>query len=485
MSFNKVFLIQPDYPGSNTNLPIWPLGLGYIAETLKSAGIAYEIVDLNFGYGLPAVIERIRKFAPDLIGFSLMTSRLKHLHSLIGSIKNVFPGIPIVAGGPHISVLREKALTDCPAIDFGVIGEGEETIVELCQGICPAKIKGLLYREGANIVFTGLRERIRDMDAIPFPTYSGFETARYDASAINILTSRGCPFQCIYCCVKSAMGRQWRARSPANLMREIMYWHGRGYWIFNLSDDAFNLNRERVVELCRNIAEAGLKIELNACNGMRADHADKKILELMWETGFRQIAFGVEAGTNKVLARMKKGETAEQIEDAIKNACELGYKVVLFFLIGLPGETQEDLEQSFRLAKKYPVVDIRFYNVVPFPNTELYDWLSANSYLVVPPEKYLDQNYSWLDQPIFFTPEMGIVERKAAFRRGEQLGKRLRRQVLRKYYRDGFRPMGPLANCLAWLTSSDLAQWLLHRSRSLRALRGALKERAVFVRKQP
>lgn len=482
MKYERVLLIHPAYPGTVAPIPNWPLGLGYIAEALKSAGINYKIIDMRFNYGKDFLFRTVKEFKPDLIGLSLMTSKYKYHYALIRELRNSFENIPIVVGGPHISTLREKVLIDCPEIDYGVVGEGEATVVELCKGVSPDNIKGLLYRQVSSILSTGSRIRIVDLDSIPFPKWNGFEMDKYDTKSINILSSRGCPHQCIYCCVKVVIGRQWIARSAKNVADEIEYWYGKGYRVFNFSDDAFNILRKRVLEICDEIEKRGLKIELNAPNGMRADRADRELLSRMKEAGFRHVAFGVEGGNNKVLSNIKKGETIEEIEEAIKNACDLGYEVALFFLIGSPGETEKDVEDSFQLANRYPIVDVRFYNLIPFPNTELYHWIEKNNYFILQPEEYLNGNMMWVNKPILHTPELDIQQRKKIYERGLKLGNRLRRQYIFNYYQRGFKKFGIFATSLAYIAASDIFQCLLGKIKVLQTLRIMLKKRHIFSR---
>jgi len=482
MRYKRVFLIKPNYPGSYTSVPNWPLGLGYIAESLKTAGIEYQVIDLGFNYKNRLLYKRIREFQPHLIGIGLMTSKYKYHYALIKKLKHVFKNIPLVAGGPHISTLKEKALLDCPEIDYGVVGEGEETIIELCKGKNPAEIKGLIYKNGSNALYAGDRNRILDLDTIAFPAYAGFEIEKYDAKSINILSSRGCPYNCIYCCVKLAVGRQWIPRSAKNVADEIEYWYRREYRVFNFNDDACNIDQERMFDICDEVEKRNLKIELNAPNGARADKMSRDLLIRMKKVGFRHIAFGVEAGNNKVLANIKKGETIERIEETIKDACELDYAVKLFFLIGSPGENEQDIEDSFRLATKYPIKDVRFYNLIPFPHTELYKWIEKNNYFIQSPKEYLNGNMLWVNKPVFFTPELSMKYRKRAYKRGLKLGNRLRRKYLLEYYQKAFRKFGICNNLLAYLTSRNIFQFLLRKSKTLQQLRMFFKKNKLFIR---
>lgn len=480
MKYRRVFLIEPRYPGSYYPNPVWPVGLGYIAASLAKAGIEHRALDLKCGHTNASLIRKIAASKSDLIGLSLMTSQYRSHYRLISYIKARLPAIPIVVGGPHVSTFRDTILDDCPEIDYGVPGEGEEAIVELCNGTEPARIPGLLYRTASGIAYSGDRKRCRELDGVAYPTFEGFEIDRYDTRSVNILSSRGCPYRCTFCPVHTVSGHEWRGRSAANVVDEIEYWYGRSYRIFNFNDDAFNVDRKRVLEICREIKRRELSVELNAPNGIRADKADREVLEAMKQAGFRHIAYGVEAGTNKVLSAIRKGETIEVIERSIRNACELGYDVALFFLIGSPGETKEDIEASFQLAAKYPITDVRFYNLIPFPKTELYDWVRDNRYFVSSSDRYLNGAMHWSPAPVFATPELPVGERKRLFRRGLRMGNRLRSRYLFDYYRKGFFKLPVAGKPLAYLLSRQPAQALLRLSGMARYLRIELKKRGIF-----
>lgn len=482
MNFKKILLVNSNYPNSAYSIPVWPLGLGYIAETLKHRGIEYEVIDLGFSHNLKNINKRISDFHPDLIGISFMSSKYKHHYETIGNIKKSFPHIPIAAGGPHVSTLREKVLMDCPELDYGISGEGEETIIELCEGAEHKEIRGLYYRSGAEVKYEGDRTRIADLDNIPFPTYEGFEIEKYDTKSMNILSSRGCPYDCIYCSVKLAIGRKWKARTAINVVDEITYWYELGYRFFNFNDDAFNVNTKRVYDICDEIEKRNLKIEINAPNGMRADKADLDLLKRMKEIGFRHIALGVESADNRVLENIKKGECIEEIEETIKNACNLGFEVALFFLIGSPGEGEKEIEESFKLAKKYPIVDVRFYNLVPFPNTELFEWIDRNNYFIQRPADYLNGNMQWLNEPIFFTPELSIEARKNTYKRGLKIGKKLRRQYTFNYYNKCFKKLGIFSTLFAFMASRDFMQFVLSKSNALKKVRILFKKYEIFRR---
>lgn len=416
--FKKILLIRPNYRQSHYEYTALHTGLGYLSEALTSSGIEHRIIDMCLGYKEQDLIKRIRQFRPDLIGISMMSFRYKDHYALAETIKKHYPGIPIIAGGPHVSTFRERVLRDCAAIDFSATLEGEETLTELCAGEKDlADIRGLLYRDGEKIVYAGDRPFIQDLDGVNFPKYKFFDKEKYP-KFISLLTSRGCPHSCIFCPVKLTIGRKLRMRSASSVADEMEYWYKEGIRIFNIIDDNFTFNKKRVLDICGEIEKRGMKNLILSCrNGIRADTVDKEMLQVMKKAGFNYLAFGVESGSEKILKVLKKGEKLSDMESAIKEACGLGYMVTLFFIVGLPYETEEDALESLNFAKKFPVFDVRFYNPIPFPGTELYEWIDKNGYFMDPGADYLSGASHWVNAPIFYTPELPAEKRRKIYKK--------------------------------------------------------------------
>lgn len=402
MKINRVLLIKPAYQDSYYKYNDLPAGLGYISQALEDKNIEHKVFDMNIQKNL---YDTIGAYRPDLVGLSLMSYRFLNHYQLIERVKRTFPHIKIVVGGPHISTFREEVLRKCGYIDFGVVLEGDRTIIELCNNIDnPSIVKGLLYRENGNVRFTGDRSFIEELDRLGFPKYTHFDLEKYEF--ITIITSRGCPYRCIYCPVIYTIGNKWRYRSAVFVVDELKYWHAKGHRRFEFGDDNFTLNYKRVVDICDGIKNLdGLEIGLG--NGIRADKVDKFLLKRMKEVGFAYVAFGVESANNNILKKLRKNETIEQIDKAVKAACEVGLGVDLFFLVGSPGETKEDVKRSIKFACKYPVRDAAFYNILPFPRTELYDMVQ----FLKSPEYHLNKSSHWKYEPVFETPELSRADR--------------------------------------------------------------------------
>ena len=466
MRFQRVMLVNPKYKG---HYPAFlPAGLGYVAEALVHAQIQYDYVDMGLDSSVGKLRSRILSFSPDLLGLQVMSYSYLHTYDLIRQLKKMFPHLRIVVGGHHISSVRELVLEQNEAVDYRIVLEGEQTIVELCCNQLPlSDIKGLIFRQNGKVIYTGDRKFIEDLDALPFPKYERFELTRYPSPTIPLTSSRGCPYRCTFCPVKVTIGRQMRVRSAANVVQEIEYWHGRGYRRFGFTDDNLTLYKARVVEICDELERRGLKdLDLVCGNGIRADKVDREILARMRQVGFTWLAFGVEAGNNRVLRRIRKGESIEAIEQTISDACELGFDVDLFFLIGSPGETEADVQDSIDLALRYPVASVEFYNLIPFPNTELFTWVKENDYFVRSPEEYLNDASHWENEPVFETPQLPIEARRRMFRVCQQVSNTVRKAYIRrKLAKYGF-----LADLLAQIYVTDFVQQRLLPSTRLRKL---------------
>ncbi|HAJ57182.1 MAG TPA: hypothetical protein DCL35_05370 [Candidatus Omnitrophica bacterium] len=478
MRFKKVLFVNPPYSGTRVRA-VFSAGLGYVAESLKAAGIEYAVLDMSLGYTAGALKKKIKEFLPDLLAFSVMTYRYLETYGLINEIKKDLPSLKIVAGGPHISLFREEAFAGCAGLDFGVVLEGEMTLVELCKGAPLGDIKGLISRSHGRIVYNGDREFIKELDALPFPTYEKFELERSINKAVNalpVVSSRGCPFDCVYCPVKCSIGQAFRMRSPENIIKELRYWYERGYERFSFADDNFTMDKARVERLCELIFKEGLKLKLSCDNGIRADRVDRKLLEYMKEAGFYRIAFGVEAGNNKVLKALSKKEDIETITGRIEESCGLGYEVDLFFLVGSPQETRQDLEDSFRIALGYPIGVAYFYNIIPFPHTPLFDWIKSHGRYLEDYREYLDR-YPILDnRPLFETSDMSLKERRKALKDAFAIT----RLTMRRSWAKRLSGLGLLGRILSWAYTTSFIQDVILRDRRLRYL--TYKIAHMFVR---
>ena len=464
MEFKKILLINPSYKAGHYGTFI-NAGVGYISQALEDAGIEHYFIDLNFAPSLRKVYQCIQKKRIDLVGISMMTQNYLNTYQVISRIKAKFPSIKIIVGGPHASALNKKLLEQCSAIDYVIQYEGERSMVQLCKSGDPWEVPSLVFRQGEEIVMNEQAKFINDLDSIPFPQYKKFDLCRYPGRSMPIVSSRGCPYGCIYCPIRLSMGRKFRARSAEHVVDEIEFWYKRGKRRFGIADDCFTFDRNRVVQICDEIRKRNIKdLMLNCSNGIRADRVDRELLTIMREVGFFDLSFGIESCNDRVLKNLKKGEDVVTLSRAVQDACDLGYDVGLFFLIGSPGETPADLENSIQFALRYPIARVSFYHLIPFPGTELHEWVHKNNYLVRPESEYLNDIPHWLNKPIFYTPEFSYNDRKKCF----IITRQIMIKIKKKFVRRKLKNFGIIRDLVAYILTLPFVEKQFNYNRFLR-----------------
>lgn len=443
MRFSKVLLIPVTYYRSAYRPGDVPdLALGYLAEYLKTNGVEYDVLDLGLGYGFDDIVEKVKIVQPDLIGVAMKSYRYKDSYALIARIKESFPTIPIAVGAAHISTEKEKVMLECQAIDFGIVKEGEETLLELCQDKPLAEIKGLLYREGEKVLYTGDRLFRRDIMSLPWPKYEKFELKKYWYPGMMALSSRGCPEKCTFCAVPYISGNWWRFRTPENMIEEAQYWYEKGYRRLEYLDDNFTLDQNRILKFADLVEKSNLKgMVFNVPQGVRADRVNKHLLLRMKQVGFISIAFGVEVGNEKMLKLVKKGESLMVIEKAIQDALEIGFDVHLNMMVGFPDQTVDDIEDTFNFALKHPIRWATFNNFIPYLGTEGYsDALKRNLFLI-PPHVYLNEVNTKAERIVIQTPYITTEQRKIIEKKIPKVQAEIRKRYhVRRLMRDYGQP---------------------------------------------
>ncbi|RJQ53948.1 MAG: radical SAM protein [Nitrospiraceae bacterium] len=386
----NILLIYPKYSYPRKNPP---LGLAYLASFVRREGFNPLIIDLNIeNYSDEKIQGLVREFNPVVTGISFMTNQYGECVRLAELIKSASKSACIVAGGPHVSALPKEILLECPAIDFTVIGEGELTFLELVTSISSGEkkfdhINGICFRAGAEIIRTGARDLMEDVESLPFPAWDLIRVEKYSVFSIGegntfaLLSSRGCPNHCIFCDSHTVFGRKFRARSAQHIFSEIKFLHRQyGMTIFDFVDDMITLNKGRVLELCRLIKESGIAFKWMA--NARVNTIDREMLIRMKESGCIRIDVGVESGDPAVRKIAKKGTTNEQIINAHKWARETGIQIGAFTMVGNLGETMESVRMTAELLKNIGE-DVMISIACPFPGTDLYRTAREKGYLRV------------------------------------------------------------------------------------------------------
>lgn len=415
----KILLVTPNITGIYGKPSSPPVGIAYLMSYLNSKGHEATVLDLcvekkSFNY-----IGAIKDFDPDIIGISFTSYKYKRSYALISEIKKKTK-TPVVIGGAHVSVLRDRILSECEA-DYAIYGEGEQALLNLADGKNPQEIKSLIWRNGKDIVINPQESYIADLDTLPFPEYEFFKIDRYASKRISITTARGCPHMCVYCAVDRVIGRRFRTRSPKNVVDEIDGWYKKGYRNFGFNDDTFTENTKRAEDICDELVKRGIDIKWDLRTGIRVDRVNETLLKKLKNAGCEFVAFGIESADEKVLKAMKKGTTPDQARVAVRMAKKAGLGVGGFFMIGNPQDSYEAFRKTYNFAKEEPFDEIRFYNVEPYPGTELQELINKEGRFFVPMEVSLNSYSRWNREPIFEFSGFPKKDRIKAFNEGEAL----------------------------------------------------------------
>lgn len=381
----NVLLVNPllVYPRRNIwgkiSSPGIPLGLLYLASFLRRAGHRVAVIDAH-RENLPAsrLAAALPASKPDLIGLTSYTpGGPAEAYRIAALCKRRYGPVKVVAGGPHASAVPEEALAT-GVVDYVVRGEGEATLLELLGGGAPSGIRGLSFLEEGAAVHNADRPPLRDLDHLPFPAYDLLDPRGYGVTlgrarrspAASMIMTRGCPYSCSFC-QAGRLGKSFRSRSPKNVLAEMELLSRRfGIREFAFQDDVFTAKRKNLIELCDLLRRSDLGAWWSCLS--RVDTVDAEMLAIMQAAGCRQIGFGVESGSDEILQASGKKITVAMAREAVRLAREAGLEVVTYFILGLPGETRETLEQTLRLSRELRPDYCLFNVLVPLPGTAIY-----------------------------------------------------------------------------------------------------------------
>lgn len=370
--------------GAGNTLP--SLGILYLASCLRKGGYPVAVIDAcSQGLPLEKTVEYVAASNPKYVCISATTLTIHSAFQVAEMIKAIDPKITTVIGGPHLTAVPEETMELFPSFDIGVIGEGEETIIELIKALQenaePPDVPGIIYRHNTHLIRTQPRPFIKNLDDIPFPAWDllddfpkGYRPPPFrfkGLPAAYIVTSRGCPYQCIFC-DRSVFGNKCRTHSAEYVLNLMEYLHRQfGIKEILLEDDTFVTFRKRLIEICEGILRRGLDISWS-CLG-RADAVDLEILKLMKKAGCWHISYGIETGDPKVMDFIGKKISLEKIEQAVRWTKEAGLMAKGFFILGHPIDTPESIEKTIKFALKIPLDDISVAMLTPFPGSRVYE----------------------------------------------------------------------------------------------------------------
>jgi anaerobic magnesium-protoporphyrin IX monomethyl ester cyclase len=449
----RVMLVNPRFrlPIDTRTTP--HLGLAYLAAVSEQRGDEVMVFDADVED--ESITDAVRRFDPHLVGITANTPQVKQAWRTAQAIKSILD-VPIVLGGPHPSVLPEESASR-PEVDVVARAEGEEIWLNISaildrarQADLPVTARQLLDPQAhlldhvSGISYQTIdgemhhhpdQPPISDLDSLPWPAYHLFKMERYTnlqpatdaiegAKSFSILTSRGCPYRCTYCS-QSIMPQRWRARAPESILEEWRHLvEDLGAQEIGVLDDSANIRVQRLMDLSDLLIANRLNhVPWIFVNGIRANLASRELLARMKEAGLKRTAFGVESGDPEILRSIDKRIDMDTIREAFRNAKAVGLETIGFFIIGLPGETEQTMERTIRFACELDPLIANFSMMTPYPGTKVYQTVKQHGRLLMD---------DW-DDYVFF-------EGKARYEMGEMTAELVERKWKESYRRFYLRP---------------------------------------------
>lgn len=435
----KVLLVQPRFTYSRfMQIAVeMPLGLCSLAAVARERGHTVRILDClaeGFGhavregelttYGLPddEIARRIEEFRPDLVGVScLFSAQFENARKLCELVKRVSPRTVTVMGGMHPTVKPREVLSDA-SVDFIFQGESDLTFADFCDALGRGGeyggIDGLGYKAEGGAVVNRKERFIEDLDALPFPARDLLKLDCYYRAGrahgfvlthrrnMNLITSRGCPARCVFCTIFLVWGRAFRARSPENVLAELEQMK-RDFGIRHVQfeDDNLTYDKERAKKLFKGMIERRLDLQWNTPNGVALWAMDREMLDLMKAAGCYYVKFAIESGNQRVLSRViRKPQDLAHAREMIAYARSIGMMVGSFFVVGLPGETREEMQDSFDFRRTTRLDYTVYIMAKPEHGTELRRICEEKGYLRAHNDLELEGGDGFIETPEF-TPE--------------------------------------------------------------------------------
>lgn len=413
----KILLVRNSGFRGETNITgvYPPLGIAYLAAVLRNSGYQVKILDNQvLNLNRESLKKEIKKSSPDIVLLSSMTPLWPASLEAAKIAKEISPRIIVGSGGPHMAVyLRESLLSGL--IDFGVYGEGENTIIDVLKQLENKngldEVKGCVFRKNGETIVNPPREEIENLDDIQFPAVDLLPHKRYFALLVDhpfmtMITSRGCLYKCKFC-FQGYLGK-YRFRSPENVVEEMDICVNKyGVREIIIFDETFAAEKERVIKICELIKKKRLRFKWDIRT--RVDLLDRDLLESLKSAGCCRLHLGIESGNQEILNRMSKGINISQIDKKIRLASELGFELRGYFMLGYPGETSSTIFDTIKFARHLPLDWASFTVTIGLPGTEIYNNALKNQYFRADYwREYTKGNY--LDSKPYFVPE-GMKEK--------------------------------------------------------------------------
>lgn len=359
--------------------PLPPTDLMYLAAIAEQCGYEAMIRDYSQGGNFEV---NLKEFQPDFLVANIATPTFQSDMMAIKLAKDINPSICTIVKGAPFLTYNTNTIYENPFIDYVIIGEAEFTLKEILEGVPDNEILGSCYRENFQPIKNEKRPFIENLDELPFPARHLVDNSIYrrpDNGKVQavVKVARGCPFHCFFCLATPVSGAKVRKRSPENIVAELKEcvekYNIRNFLFWS---DIFNLDREWTLELCKKIIESGLKITWSS--NTRADTMDDEMAKMMYKSGCRLVSIGVESGSQKMLDKIGKKITLDNIRNTVKILKKNKIKIYNYFVIGLPWETEETVEETIKFAIELDSNFISFYTATPLPGTKYFAYAMLN-----------------------------------------------------------------------------------------------------------
>lgn len=382
----KVLLVKPPSMSDHIQPPV---GLAYLAGAIQHEHSAAILDMLKTHMTDTEFCAYVQSGQFDVVGFQCYTQELQAVAKLAGLVKSVSKEIVTIAGGPHPTLLPKETMAYFSSVmDFLLRGEGDLTFPLFLQCLQQnlknvENVSGLVWKQADKVIENAPHEFVKDLNALPLPAWELIQPQTYPPAQHGaffkkfpiapIVTTRGCPYACKFCSAPILSGRHVRFHDPEKILNEIRLLHSQyGIREIHIIDDNFTINRSHANAVLTKIIEAKLDISIAFPNGIRVETVDNELLELMKRAGAYLISLGIESGSDRVLQLMNKKLKVAATEEKVNLIHKAGLDIAGFFVIGFPGETKEDIEQTIRFSLKLPLIRANYFDFLPLPGTPIY-----------------------------------------------------------------------------------------------------------------
>lgn len=452
---------------SNYEEPYPSVGLLYLASSLRKnnynviyldipAIVKQELSDCNKsvrliesedgidGFVERTIVETFNHYSPDFVGINcLFSGKFTGVVFICSILKKLNEALPIAIGGIHPTIFHKEILERFVCVDFVIIGEGEQSFTQLVNCFFYknsfSDVMGLCYRSGKKVIVNPKEDFISNLDNIPIPAWDLLDLKHYEIeqdkwekfwhNPLNlklqyrwpILTSRSCPVKCNFCAMSLVHGKKIRYRSAENCYQEIYYlYKNYGINYFSIIDDNFTVNKRRVIELSKLILKRNLKIYIDTPNGISMNYFNEEVLRAMKDMGLLRIYFAIESGSdyirNEVMGKNMKKEKISYVSELMRNEKDIYIRA--FFIIGMPQETKETLEETYNMIKTLYIDSASIHFAIPFPGTRLYDEVISKDLLTISKgDALIASNYQLSSDVPFIKPYNLEIDELIAFKK--------------------------------------------------------------------